>query len=1241
MAATLPRPLEKPRSAHATLPRIGLGVFALLLSLLAQRVALGARPADATALFVAAIVLYLIAFPRSAAPLAVGAPGATRNKALVRIGAIALLLAAVLAAAAAPRFITDKPAAWGWTLHLGSLGALLLGGVALDLGLRPSARSNGMGWHVALGLLALVALAAALRLPNLGSLPFGVWHDEAENALAAQDILHNPVYRPFFLGATSHTAHHNYLVALAFAWLGETITAARTVSALMGIAMVAAGYLVAAEIFHTAPSHGRARSLVGPTLGLTFAAILTVSSWSLNFSRIAVNYIATPLFILLAVGLLLHGLRTQRMGAYMLSGMALGMGLNFYSSFRLFMPVLPLFLLAALIARRDLWARSWRGLLLWALAAIIVATPLLTFAATNRDLFLKRSADTFLLTKVAPADRMSELRDNTVTHLLMFNVAGDRNGRHNLPGRPMLDPWLGGFFVVGLAVCLWRWRRPVYLLLLFWLAFTLLGGILTLAFEAPQSLRANGAMVAAYLIALVPVAELLRAWDGSSGGRYYPRAGAVLAAFLMLPLAAWHLNQYFIVQQKDFAVWNAFSTPETLTARALAALDPDSTQAYVVSYYDGRPPMTFLAPQWRGRYVPIEGSESMPLIWPADKDVWLFLDADSGTLYQQLQMMYPNGDFSEQTPPLGGAVSTRTVHLSRAVLDAAQGLEARYFDNDEWQGAPVHTERVANLDFDWTASTPLALPFSAAYEGILRIAVFGPHVFTLIAPAHAELLIDENVVLSGTGELTTTLTPALGNHTLRVRARGAPGTLQLRWAPLGEVESVIPANVLFSAPINANGLLGNFFANGDWEPPVALAEISPQLAIVFFRPPVPRPFSVEWTGKIAIPLSGYYLFSLNAIDEAELWIDEEAVVATRSGNMTVEGYVNLGEGLHDIRVRYRAINNHSRIGLQWTPPDGARVPVPSAVLFPPMGNYDSITLPIMSALAPLPAGGVSLLPAPVAPSAPLIGTTTTLLTGLGRPTGIALGADGRGYVVDVTARALLVLNAAGAIERTITGGAVPFTEPFDVATDAEGAVHVLDAEAGAIVIFAPNGDYLRTILPSESAFVRARGLTVDSAGRIWVAHTPGQRILAFAPDGALLHEFPVWPGEDAQVTDVAVTPDGTIYAVAMGINKLVQYDAAGTRTGAWDVAPANTLDAPHLALGIGEPPDIYISQPEESRIVLHTRAGATVVHGAFWQLPQQPDMVKPIGLAAAADGSIWIADAYGSRVVRLEPATKP
>ncbi len=236
--------------------------------------------------------------------------------------------------------------------------------------------------------------------------------------------------------------------------------------------------------------------------------------------------------------------------------------------------------------------------------------------------------------------------------------------------------------------------------------------------------------------------------------------------------------------------------------------------------------------------------------------------------------------------------------------------------------------------------------------------------------------------------------------------------------------------------------------------------------------------------------------------------------------------------------------------------------------------------------------------------------------------------------MDSVARELLVLSPTGAIARTITGGVAPFGEPFDVAVDDAGTVYVLDSEGGSIILFTPDGDYMRTITPADASIERSRGMAVDATGRIWIAHTPGQRLVVLSTDGALLHEYPVWPDTDAQVTDVAVMDDGTPFAVAMGVNKLIQYDDLGNRVGAWDVAPANTLDGPHLAAGDGAAAPLFVTQPEEGRVVLHAADGA---QGAYWQLPRLPDMVKPVGIAVAADGSFWVTDVQGGRVVRLAP----
>jgi len=45
----------------------------------------------------------------------------------------------------------------------------------------------------------------------------------------------------------------------------------------------------------------------------------------------------------------------------------------------------------------------------------------------------------------------------------MFNFRGDSNGRHNLPGEPMLQDLAAALFLVGISVALARSKKPALL----------------------------------------------------------------------------------------------------------------------------------------------------------------------------------------------------------------------------------------------------------------------------------------------------------------------------------------------------------------------------------------------------------------------------------------------------------------------------------------------------------------------------------------------------------------------------------------------------------------------------------------------------------------------------------------------------------------------------------------------------------------------------------------------------------
>ncbi len=56
---------------------------------------------------------------------------------------------------------------------------------------------------------------------------------------------------------------------------------------------------------------------------------------------------------------------------------------------------------------------------------------------------------------------------------------GDQFLAYNIPGRPVFDGLMGLFWLIGLAVCLWRWRQPAYALILLWLVVGIAPSLIT------------------------------------------------------------------------------------------------------------------------------------------------------------------------------------------------------------------------------------------------------------------------------------------------------------------------------------------------------------------------------------------------------------------------------------------------------------------------------------------------------------------------------------------------------------------------------------------------------------------------------------------------------------------------------------------------------------------------------------------------------------------------------------------
>ncbi len=1191
------------------------GALAVGMAIAAQQFVIRGDEQMGIGLYALAVVIGVLAPYRSQAGLSIGLVNKRVWLRPAWAGLLIGLVAIGLAIFSIPRFQEEPTPGGAWWLHIASLLAFVIAVALLDrfwIGERAEVvDEEKRPWSLteATALVLIVLLGAALRLYRLGDIPFGTWYDEASAGLQALRMLAEPLFRPIFDGTIQSPSHYVYMVAASFKLFDVSTASIRLASAVMGIATVPAAYLAGREFF------GRR------LMGLVLAFLLAVSSWDVNFSRIGMFNIATPLFQLLALGLLLRGLRTQRLLHYALAGLSLGFGLAFYRVFQIFLPVIGIFFLHAAIARRQMLRRSWMGWLLVGLGLVLAILPVLVFAYEQPDAFLSRTQDTYIFTGKAPDERIPALLENVRKHVLMFNYQGDPNGRHNFPGDPMLDPIVGALMVLGLALSLRRFWQPTRFLLLAWMVIMLLGGILSLDFEAPQSLRAIGTLPVAYLLAVVPIDALWHSWRQTRFGGRFPRLFVWPLLALLVYVGVLNVNKYFVRQAGDFAVWNAHSTPETIAANFLKN-EGDNADFYIISFLTNHPTVNFLA-RGHGEIHRLETTDRFPLRVAADRDVVLIMNAESRSLYEDARRFYPDATFKEIQPDFGGDVVIYYVRLTPDDINSLQGLNATYYSTPDWSGDPILARRDSTVAFDWSDDPPVAGPFSVEWKGTLNVVKYGPYRLTLRAPAEAELYLNEDMLLSGSGELTADLVLAQGNHAIRLRAVGGAGPLELLWQAPGSAMEIIPTQALYVPPVTNNGLLGNYYANGNWAEPRALAQIDPTLNLYFHVPMLPRPYTVEWIGKIHIAAPGFYRFGLESIDESSLFIDGQLVTEAVVDNQYTEGSIELGEGLHDIRVRFGDRTGHTHINLYWSPPGRGQSIVPAAVLFPPQGNYEYIEL----------ADADTIFAEPVSQSADIAGiagdfprisvAAHSVPVDLTQPRGLAISADGATlYVAD--AKTVLVMDSSGKVQKRVQQGSVRFQEVSDLAVGPDGELFVLDAGNGRVSVLDADGAYLRDLPINESYSGRSRGLFVDSANHVWIANTPNGQVAAFDQNGTLLQSFPLAPGQETQPVDVAVTSDGIIYATDVVSNQLFQIKVGSTLRQAWNIPVANSGDGPHLAVGSGD--TLYISAPEMGLILNLTPDGERRAWAVPWRTDVPP---KLVGIAAGPDGQIWAIDSSG------------
>jgi len=193
-------------------------------------------------------------------------------------------------------------------------------------------------------LACLLIVGAFLRFYNLGEIPAGLHRDEAFLGYNAYSILKTgrdmsgnflPLHLKSFLYSP---AGYSYFALPPLALFGLNTFAVRFPSALFGTVTVLLVYLLSHELFK--------KSLLTSPLPLFASALVALSPWHINLSRVATENVIVTCFIVLGTLLYVISSRKQSVSSLLLSFISFSLTLTLYQAPRAFLPLfIPLLIL--------------------------------------------------------------------------------------------------------------------------------------------------------------------------------------------------------------------------------------------------------------------------------------------------------------------------------------------------------------------------------------------------------------------------------------------------------------------------------------------------------------------------------------------------------------------------------------------------------------------------------------------------------------------------------------------------------------------------------------------------------------------------------------------------------------------------------------------------------------------------------------------------------------------------------
>ena len=481
----------------------------------------------------------------------------------------------------------------------------------------------------------LFLAAFLLRAWAIENLPATLSGDEGSAGLTSALFARGETDNVLTVGWFSFPSLYFAIQGLGIALLDQTVAGLRITSALAGALTVVAVY-------------GLGRTLFGRMTAVFSAVLLATFHYHIHFSRIGLNNIWDGLFGTLVFAGLWYGWKHERRSGFILCGLALGIGLYFYVSIRVFPILLLLFALAAFVVNREKFKRSFPNFFLAALVAFVVVIPLIFFfvrhpAEFNAPLQRVTIFDGWL-------DAMVIREQQTALKIIWDQVVNTALGFTHLPlrhwynpGVPLLLPGSAALFLLGFLWAITNLNLRYLLLLLPLLSMVILGG---LSQDAPASQRYVIVVPFVAVFVALPLARVTQ-WLQD----YWPRLRQVIlvgAAVILLWLSAADIRYYFFEVYDEYVLGGYNTQVATDIAHYLADQEP-APQVYFFGFprmgYFSLSTIPYIAADVQAEDVlsPLTDLPRWQLTGPTE---FVFLPERVGE-WVFVQQQYPEGIYNE------------------------------------------------------------------------------------------------------------------------------------------------------------------------------------------------------------------------------------------------------------------------------------------------------------------------------------------------------------------------------------------------------------------------------------------------------------------------------------------------------------------------------------------------------------------------------------------------------------------